>query len=136
MVGFIFQQFHLVPYLTVLQNVLAPDVPLRKPGAQERAIELINLVGLADRISHFPAELSAGERQRTALARALLNQPKLVLADEPTGNLDSANAAIVLDTLKAYAEQGNAVLLATHDPTAWDRATRALQMRNGRLAES
>ncbi|MDP7289441.1 MAG: ATP-binding cassette domain-containing protein, partial [Phycisphaerae bacterium] len=88
-VGFVFQQFHLVPYLDVLDNVLAPSMAHDSAGARDHALELIEHFGITDRIGHLPGELSTGERQRTALARALLNRPKLLLADEPTGNLDS-----------------------------------------------
>lgn len=130
-IGFVFQQFHLVPYLSVLDNVLAPTLALRKDHAQSRAQELIAQFGLRDRRDHLPDQLSVGERQRTALARALLNQPDLVLADEPTGNLDKDSAGVVLDALSAYARAGGAVLLVTHDAAAAARAGRVVQMMNG-----
>jgi ABC-type lipoprotein export system ATPase subunit len=135
-IGFVFQQFHLVPYLDVLQNILTANVPNRQPQPLERAEELIQHFGLADRRHHVPAELSVGERQRVALARALFHRPKLVLADEPTGNLDPANAVTVLDSLRAYADAGAAVLLVTHDPHAAQRAHRVLHMEQGRLVDS
>jgi ABC-type lipoprotein export system ATPase subunit len=134
-IGFIFQQFHLVPYLSVLQNVLAPNVPNPRAGALARAERLVNHCALGHRISHVPSELSVGERQRVALARALLNKPKLILADEPTGNLDPQNAAVVLDALREYASEGGAVLLVTHDPSAAERATRVLKMEEGQLVD-
>ncbi len=133
--GFVFQQFHLIPYLSVLDNVLAPSIALPVPGAADRAPELIAHFGLADRAAHVPAELSTGERQRVALARALLNRPKLLLADEPTGNLDRDNARIVLGYLAEFAKEGGAVLLVTHDAAAAEFAQRTLRLVEGRLAE-
>ena len=103
------------------------------PPPVDRAAELIERFGLASRIRHVPSELSIGERQRVALARALLNHPKLVLADEPTGNLDDASGSIVLTALADYARNGGAVLMVTHDPRASRVAQRVLQMREGRL---
>ncbi len=115
--GFVFQQFHLIPYLNVLDNVLAPalagtgyDGDLRP-----RAEELIEYFGLSRRRDHPPAELSVGERQRVALARALLHRPRLLLADEPTGNLDTQNGELVLEYLSEFARAGGAVLVVTHD---------------------
>ena len=132
-IGFIFQQFHLVPYLSALSNVLAANTPCPQPRYGERAKELIRHFHLEHRANHLPSQLSIGERQRTALARALLNRPKLLLADEPTGNLDHDNAAIVLDALSDYAENGGAVLLVTHDSSAAERAHRVVRIRDGRL---
>ncbi len=130
-IGFVFQQFHLVPYLSVADNVLLPSVVKKSDEANARAQELLARFGLEHRAHHVPAQLSIGERQRTALARALFNDPKLLLADEPTGNLDPENGEIVLHALKTFAEEGGAVLLVTHDTT--DCATRTLQMANGSL---
>jgi putative ABC transport system ATP-binding protein len=132
-IGFVFQQFHLVPYLSVRDNVLAPTLALPVDGAAARADELIGRLGLAARARHVPAELSTGERQRTALARALLRRPKMILADEPTGNLDEANARAVLDVLAGYARDGGAVLLVTHDRDVAARAGRVVRMEAGRL---
>jgi len=132
-VGFVFQQFHLVPYLTVLDNVLVPSLAKRWADAADRAGELIDHFGLADRVNHVPAELSTGERQRVALARALLNRPKVILADEPTGNLDGASADRVLGHLAEFAADGGAVLLVTHDPRAATYAHRTVRMADGRL---
>jgi len=131
MIGFVFQQFHLVPYLSVIDNILLPSAVQKNAAAHDRALELLNRFGLEHRGHHVPAQLSVGERQRTALARALFNQPKLLLADEPTGNLDSENGALVLHALHSFAEEGGAVLLVTHDAT--DCSTRTLQMLNGAL---
>lgn len=114
-IGFVFQQFHLIPYLNVLENVLAPTLAYAHNGAPERAKQLVDDLGLGHRTDHPPSELSTGERQRVALARALLNEPELLLADEPTGNLDAENAAAVLRHLRAFAERGGAVMVATHD---------------------
>jgi len=131
-VGFVFQQFHLIPYLNVLENVLAPSLALPGKSAHSRARELIEQFGLAHRIRHIPSELSTGERQRVALARALLNRPKLLLADEPTGNLDSDNASIVLDHLAAFSSGGGSVLLVTHDPLIAGRAHQIIKMQPGK----
>jgi len=130
--GFVFQQFHLVPYLSVLDNVLSPSLAVRLPSAQARARELIEQFGLAGRQHHVPSQLSTGERQRVALARALLNRPKLLLADEPTGNLDPENAEIILNRLTVFAQEGGAVLLVTHDAGIASRAQRIFRMKEGR----
>jgi ABC-type lipoprotein export system ATPase subunit len=127
-IGFVFQQFHLVPYLSVRDNVLSPSLAAPVPEAPRRVMELIERFGLAHRCDHVPAQLSTGERQRVALARALLHQPKLLLADEPTGNLDTANGAAVLDHLAAFAKAGGAVLLVTHDPRVARYAGRIARM--------
>ncbi|MFQ5732363.1 MAG: ABC transporter ATP-binding protein [Planctomycetaceae bacterium] len=133
-VGFVFQQFHLVPYLSVLDNVLSAAVATKPPDAKRRADALIAKFGLERRAHHVPGELSTGERQRTALARALLNRPKLILADEPTGNLDRDNAETVLDDLSEFAKSGDgAVLMVTHDDHAMTFATRVEKMSEGRL---
>lgn len=133
-IGFVFQQFHLVPYLTVLENVLAPTLAIASDGSAARAEELLARFGLLERRAHLPGELSSGERQRTALARALLNRPKLILADEPTGNLDRENASLVLKYLSEYAREGGAVLLVTHDPEAVRHADEVAHIERGRLA--
>ena len=126
-VGFVFQQFHLIPYLDVLDNVLAPSMAHNSPDARSRALELIEHFGMTDRIGHLPGELSTGERQRTALARALLNRPKLLLADEPTGNLDADSGAVVLNYMREFAADGGAVLMVTHDAGAAGRADRVIE---------
>jgi len=114
-IGYVFQQFHLIPYLSVLENVLAPSLAFSNGRVRQRAEELVASFGLSSRIDHPPSELSTGERQRVALARALLHRPKLLLADEPTGNLDETNAAAVIGYLRQFAKDGGAVLLVTHD---------------------
>ena len=133
MIGFVFQQFHLIPYLSVLDNVLVPSIAIDVAAARDRARELLARFGLADRERHVPAKLSTGERQRTALARALLTSPKLLLADEPTGNLDRENADIVLEHVGEFVADGGAVLLVTHDPAAAKHAGRVVEMRSGRV---
>jgi putative ABC transport system ATP-binding protein len=127
-IGFVFQQFHLIPYLDVLDNVLAPSMAHRTRRARAHARELIEHFGMTDRIDHLPGELSTGERQRTALARALLNRPKLLLADEPTGNLDADSGAIVLNYIREFATDGGAVLMVTHDSDAAGKADRVIEL--------
>ncbi len=132
-IGFVFQQFHLIPYLNVLENVLAPALVSFGERPEERARALIEQFGLTDRIKHLPGSLSTGERQRTALARALLNSPKLLLADEPTGNLDEVNGAAVLEHLGAFARDGGSVLLVTHDREARKYSNRTVTLNNGEV---
>jgi len=167
-IGFVFQMFHLVPYLTVAENVLLAargrPAPTACPRAREdapsgvaanspkagqqtgrdslglpawagsaRALELLTQLGLGARLHHKPGQLSAGERQRTALARALLNEPQLVLADEPTGNLDPDNAAAVFEHLRSFHRAGGTVVVVTHGAAAEHYATRVCQMRAGRI---
>ena len=132
-IGFVFQDFHLVPYLDVLDNVLAPTLAIGVENAAARANELLDALGLADRSTHVPSTLSAGEQQRTALARALLAKPRLVLADEPTGNLDRDNARQVLDHLARYANNGAAVVMVTHDESAMAATSRKVTMERGRI---
>ncbi len=132
-IGFVFQMFHLVPYLDLLGNVLlaAPG----KPGQAERqrAAGLLDELGLAERATHRPGELSAGERQRLAVARALLNRPRVILADEPTGNLDPENAAEVIRHLAEFHRAGGTVMLVTHGTAAETHADRILRLEQGRL---
>lgn len=135
-IGFVFQDFHLIPYLSVMDNVMVPALAKAVDGAADRARMLLEEMGLANRHQHLPSALSAGERQRTALVRALLLQPKLILADEPTGNLDSENADTVLAHLASYAESGGAVVMATHDTEAMLRAGRKIQLNNGVQVDS
>lgn len=133
--GFVFQQFHLIPYLTVLENVLVSELAgaRDRKALRERAGVLLDRFQLAHRLDHKPEALSAGEQQRVALARALAPGPRILFADEPTGNLDAANASVLLDHLAQFAAQGGAVLLVTHDGVARQRARRALAMSEGRL---
>ncbi len=135
-IGFVFQQFHLVPYLNVRQNVLAASLGRPSADAGERADRLIERFGLTERVEHVPADLSTGECQRVALARAMLNRPKLLLADEPTGNLDDENARAVLEALAEFARDGGSVLLTTHDFAAARSAHRLREMKDGALLDS
>ena len=134
LIGFVFQQFHLIPYLTVRENILTPSLSILNENAEHRAGELIRKFGLQDRADHVPSQLSTGERQRTALARALFTRPKFIFADEPTGNLDDENAEIVLQHLRDYASEGGGALLVTHNVRATAYATRTIKMKDGRLA--
>ena len=134
-IGFVFQTFNLVPYLTALENV---QIPLYLSGLtpaeqRARAEELLLKVGLGDRLSHKPSELSVGQQQRVALARTLANRPRLILADEPTGNLDPALAEEMLDHLQDLHKQGVTVLMVTHDPRMAARAQRQLRLVDGRM---
>lgn len=136
-VGFVFQQFHLIPYLDVLDNILIPSLAVSDAAAlRDRALHLAERFGMSGRLRHVPAELSTGERQRTALARALLNRPGVLLADEPTGNLDAENGRCVLEALAEFAREGGAVMLVTHDPDAASFASRRIRMRAGRMDDS
>ncbi len=135
-IGFIFQFFHLIPTLTALDNVLVPT--LGKTGnpalLRQRATMLLEQMGLADRLQHFPATLSGGERQRVAIARALINEPPILLADEPTGSLDSKNAAQVLDLLSQFRRQhALTLIIVTHDAAVSARADRIIRMQDGKI---
>jgi putative ABC transport system ATP-binding protein len=133
--GFVFQFFNLLPSLTAAENVLLPAlVAGERPGDYaDRVEELLALVGLAERAGHVPAEMSGGEQQRVAIARALLRRPQVVLADEPTGNLDSASGRIVLDLLRRLAAGGQTVVIVTHDPLAAALADRVVFLRDGEI---
>ncbi len=135
-VGFVFQQFHLVPYLTVEENVLAPTLAAPLPEGKKRAAGLLERFGLSRRADHRPGELSTGEKQRTALARALLLEPPLLLADEPTGNLDEESSRAILEAFEDYARSGGTILLVTHDPALAPRKGREFLLREGRLREA
>ncbi len=134
--GFVFQQFHLIPYLTVRENVMASALANGAAANGARVNEMLERFHLTHRAAHRPAELSTGERQRTALARALMNEPGLLLADEPTGNLDFVNAGNVLDHLKEFARSGGAVLLVTHSAEALSHADRVLELSAGQWVET
>jgi len=135
-VGFIFQSFHLIPTMTALQNVILPMIFARTPAAERRnrAVALLTLVGLGDRIEHRPTELSGGQQQRVAIARALANNPRIILADEPTGNLDSHMGEEIMQLLvRLNREEGRTIVIVSHDPAVTNYATRALYLRDGRL---
>jgi ABC-type lipoprotein export system ATPase subunit len=130
-IGFVFQMFHLVPYLNVIENVALAAGAIRQGDARAKASDLLRQLGMEGRSLHMPSELSAGERQRTAIARALLNHPKILLADEPTGNLDPENTAAVLSYLSNFQRKGGTVIVATHEPEAELLADRIVSLRGG-----
>ena len=133
-IGFVFQSFQLLGNLTALENVLLPLELAGRAGAARRATELVAEVGLGERGHHYPSQLSGGEQQRVALARAFAIEPALLLADEPTGNLDGATGAVVLDLLaRLRAEHGSTLVLVTHDPEVAALADRRIHLRDGRI---
>ena len=133
-IGFVFQTFHLLPYFNVLDNVLTASPPGPAASARRRAEEILTRFQLGHRLLHLPAELSTGECQRVAIARAVVHGPSLLLADEPTGNLDTETSGGVLDLLSDFHRQGGTVLLVTHDESAAARAQRTVVLRQGRFA--
>jgi len=138
-IGFVFQFYHLLPEFTALENVMMPAISMwkRRRDCRERAEELLGKVGLTDRMTHKPGMLSGGEQQRVAIARALVNQPAILLADEPTGNLDTENSDKVLNVLKDLNERrGQTILMITHNPEAAAYGHRTIHMRDGRIASS
>lgn len=138
-IGFIFQAFHLLPTFTVVENVQIPmfEGGLSRSERAGRALELLKDVGLEHRLKHFPSELSGGERQRVAVARSLANRPSVLLADEPTGNLDSENAAHVVELLlRLHKELGTTLILVTHDLAIAALAARTVRMKDGRIVEA
>lgn len=136
-IGFVFQTFNLIPTLTALENVELPLFFQGVPRAERRAraLELLRTVGLEERAHHKPAQLSGGERQRVAIARALANDPQIILADEPTGNLDSESGKTILELLKQCHREGKTIILVTHNPEAAAYAQRIIRIRDGRLVE-
>ena len=135
-IGFIFQAFHLLPTFTAIENVMMPmfENDLSGSARTARARELLKAIGLEQRVDHFPSKLSGGERQRVAIARSLANSPSVLLADEPTGNLDSKNAVLILDLLTdLHRQRRMTLILITHDMTVARRASRAIQMKDGQI---
>ena len=132
-IGFVFQMFHLVPYLNVLDNVLLASGARGPNHSRAQAGTLIEKLGLSGRDSHKPSELSAGEKQRVAIARAMLNKPKVIVADEPTGNLDPDNAAVVLGYLSEFHKDGGTVVIVTHGSEAEQFADRIISLDAGRI---
>lgn len=132
-IGLIFQQFHLVNYLTALENVMLSQYYHSVPDEKE-AMEALDRVGLAERARHLPSQLSGGEQQRVCVARALINYPEIILADEPTGNLDEANEEIVVELFRKLHEEGTTLIVVTHDPEVGDVAQRQIVLRSGRIA--
>ncbi len=133
-IGFIFQQFHLVPYLTAVENVMLAQY-FHSTTDENEAREALKRVGLGDRLAHLPAQLSGGEQQRVAVARALINHPKLILADEPTGNLDEVNEELVLRLLRELHSEGHTILMVTHAPAIGRMADRRIELEHGRLVQ-
>jgi len=134
LVGFVFQNFQLIPTLTAVENVLVPLELRGIAGRQKEAAEILAMVGLADRIHHYPQQLSGGEQQRVALARAFIHRPKILFADEPTGNLDAETSAPIVDMLfKLNREAGTALVLVTHDLGLAAKARRVVTMRGGAI---
>jgi putative ABC transport system ATP-binding protein len=135
-VGFIFQSFHLIPSLTAYENILVPMEIMRLRDARTRAQKLLDDIGLHDRGHHYPSQLSGGEQQRVAIARAFSNDPAILLADEPTGNLDTRNGAHVFDLLvKLNRERGTTLLLVTHENILAEQADRMISLNEGRIVE-
>ena len=131
-IGLIFQQFHLVNYLTAVENVMVAQYYHSMPDEQE-AMEALEMVGLKERAKHLPAQLSGGEQQRVCIARALTNHPEIMLADEPTGNLDEANENIVLDLFRQLHEAGTTLIVVTHDPEVAEVAQRTIVLEHGKI---
>jgi len=134
-IGFVFQQFHLIPYLTALENIMLAQYFHSMTDEQE-ALDALDRVGLRERAGHLPSQLSGGEQQRVCIARALINDPKIVLADEPTGNLDAVNEEIVLRLLRQLHQQGRTIVMVTHDPVVARLADRRIELHHGRIASS
>lgn len=132
-IGLIFQQFHLVSYLNALENVMLAQY-FHSLTEEEEAMEALAKVGLAERAKHLPAQLSGGEQQRVCIARALINHPRLLLADEPTGNLDEKNEQLVLDIFDQLHRAGSSIIVVTHDPTVADQAERKIVLEHGKIA--
>jgi putative ABC transport system ATP-binding protein len=131
-IGFVFQQYHLIPYLNVIENIQVPALAQQTKIDKNKVTELIEMLGLGNRMNHTPSELSAGEKQRTALARALLFNPAVLLADEITGNLDEENVEIVMNCLTEYKNSGGTILLVTHDKELGVKADSVLNIKNGK----
>ena len=133
-IGLIFQQFYLVQYLTALENVMLAQYYHSMPDEKE-ALEALGRVGLGDRAHHLPSQLSGGEQQRVCVARALINHPEIILADEPTGNLDDANEEIVVDLFQKLHEEGTTLVIVTHDPEVGEVAQRQIVLRSGKISK-
>ena len=133
-IGLIFQQFHLIPYLTALENVMVAQYYHSIPD-EEEALQALERVGLKDRAKHLPSQLSGGEQQRVCIARALINSPEIILADEPTGNLDEVNEKIVIEILKQLHKEGSTIVVVTHDLEVGDVAERKIILEYGKIID-
>lgn len=133
-IGLIFQQFHLINYLTAVENVMVSQYYHSMPD-EEEAMAALEKVGLRDRANHLPSQLSGGEQQRVCIARALINSPEIILADEPTGNLDEENEQMVISILKQLHDEGATVIVVTHDPSVGDAAERKIVLNYGKIKE-
>jgi putative ABC transport system ATP-binding protein len=133
-IGLVFQQFHLIPHLTALENVMLAQYYHSMPDEKE-AMEALARVGLQDRLHHHPGQLSGGEQQRVCIARALINYPSLILADEPTGNLDDENEQIIMDVFRQLHQEGHTIIMVTHDKEVAENAQRVIQFEYGRITE-
>ena len=136
-IGFVFQAFHLLPGVKALDNVMMPLLYCEKapPNARERASEVLKKVGLGHRLDHTPGQLSGGEQQRVTIARALINNPKIILADEPTGNLDSKNGADIMKILDDLNREGRTIIIITHDPKVAQHGHRTISLMDGKIVE-
>lgn len=132
--GFVFQQFYLIPTLTASENVQVPGLFANNAQREKKAEELLKLVGLGDRIDHLPSQMSGGEMQRTAIARSLINSPEILLADEPTGNLDSKNAQIIFDTFKKLNKDGLTIIVVTHSKELAQTANKIVSIKDGKIS--
>ncbi|MDF2608002.1 MAG: GTPase [Bacillales bacterium] len=133
-IGLVFQQFHLVPHLTALENIMVAQYYHSMPN-EEEGMQALKRVGLSERAHHLPSQLSGGEQQRVCIARALINYPAIILADEPTGNLDEANEKIVTEIFKELHREGHTIIVVTHDPEVGLLAERQIKLEHGRVSE-
>lgn len=130
-IGFVFQQFYLIPGLSVYDNIALPLLFSKKPATPEKITRLAQMVGLEHRLDHVPSQLSGGEMQRTAIARGLVNEPEILLADEPTGNLDSENSEKIFEILRSLRQNGLTIIMITHNPDLAARANRTVHIKDG-----
>ncbi len=138
-IGFMFQAFYLLQHLTAMENVMLPlgfQKDLDRPEREQRALQMLSEVGLEHRANHYPRQLSGGEQQRVAIARALVNHPEILLADEPTGNLDTTSTHFILELVQKFNQRGQTIVVVTHNPVFVDYSHRVIHMRDGRLVQA